>query len=346
MSSTLVRHGLFFVIIAALLAVLTGLVFDAYTNYNVAGIAIFATSAAGLTVLTGVNGQVSLGHGALMMIGAYTTSVLLQWHPDLPVLLALLASIATTGVAGAIIGIAGARLRGPYLAGATLALALALPQVPTHFASLFGGNQGIIVPAPAAPGVLGAGFPPDQWLAWVCLAAALVTLFVLANLGRGGTGRRLRMVRDNEVAARLAGVDVARTQMLAFVISAVCAGLAGSLFAYWVGITSPAGFTLNLSLSLLTAIVIGGLGSLFGAVLGAVVLVYLPVWTGGLASSLNLASNVANNVPLAVYGVVLIVAILVFPRGIAGGIASARRALTRTVGSRRRASTLPGAPAP
>jgi len=346
MSSTLVRHGLFFVIIAALLAVLTGLVFDAYTNYNVAGIAIFAISAAGLTVLTGVNGQVSLGHGALMMIGAYTTSVLLQWHPDLPMLLALLASIATTGVAGAIIGIAGARLRGPYLAGATLALALALPQVPTHFASLFGGNQGIIVPAPAAPGVLGAGFPPDQWLAWVCLAAALVTLFLLANLVRGGTGRRLRMVRDNEVAARLAGVDVARTQVLAFVISAVCAGLAGSLFAYWVGITSPAGFTLNLSLSLLTAIVIGGLGSLLGAVLGAVVLVYLPVWTGGLASSLNLASNVANNVPLAVYGVVLIAAILVFPRGIAGGIASARQALTKTVGSRRRASTLPGAPAP
>jgi branched-chain amino acid transport system permease protein len=346
MSSTLLRRGAFFVIIAALLAVLTGLVFDSYTNYNVAGIAIFAIAAAGLTVLTGVNGQVSLGHGALMMIGAYTTSVLLQWHPDLPMLLALLASIATTGVAGAIIGIAGARIRGPYLAGATLALALALPQLPTHFASLFGGNQGIIVPAPAAPGVLGAGFPPDQWLAWVCLAAALVTLFVLANLVRGGTGRRLRMVRDNEVAARLAGVDVARTQLLAFVISAVCAGLAGSLFAYWVGITSPSGFTLNLSLSLLTAIVIGGLGSLFGAVLGAVVLVYLPAWTGGLASSLNVASNVANNVPLAIYGVVLIVAILVFPRGIAGGIASARQVLTKTVGRRRWASTLPGAPGP
>jgi len=344
MSSTLLRHGLFFVVLGGMLAILTGFVFDAYTNYNVAGIAIFAISAAGMTVLTGMNGQVSLGHGALMMIGAYTTSVLLQWHPDLPIILVLLVSIATTGVAGAIIGIAGARLRGPYLAGATLALAVALPQVPTHFASLFGGNQGINVAAPAPPAALGAGFSSEQWLAWICLAAALVTLFVLANLVRSGTGRRLRMVRDNEVAARLAGVDVARTQVLAFVISAVCAGLAGALFAYWVGTTSPSGFTLNLSLSLLTAIVIGGLGSLFGAVLGAFVLVYLPVWTGDLASSLNLSSNVANNVPLAVYGTVLVVAILVFPQGIAGGIASVTHALTSVVRSRRRTSTLPAAP--
>ena len=89
------------------------------------------------------------------------------------------------------------------------------------------------------------------------------------------------MVRDNEVAARLSGIDVARTQVLAYVISAVCAGLAGSLFAYWVTVTSPSGFTLTLSLSLLTAVVIGGLGSLIGAVLGSFILVYLPLWTGG-----------------------------------------------------------------
>jgi branched-chain amino acid transport system permease protein len=342
MNATLLRHGLFFLGLAAVLATLTGLVFDAYTNYNVAGIAILAISAAGLTVLTGINGQVSLGHGALMMIGAYTTSVLLRWHPDLPMILMLLASIATTGVAGAIVGIAGARLRGPYLAGATLALAVALPQVPTHFASVFGGNQGINVPPVAPPNALPAGFSPEQWFAWVCLAAAVITLFLLANIVRGATGRRLRMVRDNEVAARLAGVDVARTQVLAFVISAVCAGLAGSLFAYWVNLTSPTGFTLNLSLSLLTAIVIGGLGSLTGAVVGAFILVYLPVWTGGLTSSLNLASNVANNVPLAIYGIVLIVAILVFPRGIAGGVAST----WRVVRSRRKTSTLPAAPTP
>ena len=154
---------MFFLVLAGVLVVLTSFVFDPYTNYNVAEIAIFAISAAGLTVLTGINGQVSLGHGALMMIGAYTTSVLLQWHPDLPVILMLFASMLTTAIAGAIIGIAGARLRGPYLAGATLSLAVALPQVPTHFASIFGGNQGISVPTPSPPDVLGGSFSPEQW---------------------------------------------------------------------------------------------------------------------------------------------------------------------------------------
>lgn len=342
--STLARHGLFFLGLAILLLLLTSFVFDPYTNYNVSEVAIYAISAAGLTVLTGINGQVSLGHGALMMIGAYTTSVLLTWHADLPLILMLVASIATTGVAGAIVGIAGARLRGPYLAGATLALAVALPQVPSHFASVFGGNQGLSISPPLPPAFLGANFAPEEWLAWIALAAALITFFVLANLVRSATGRRFRMVRDNEVAARLSGIDVARTQVLAFVVSAACAGLAGSLFAYWVSGTSPGGFTLNLSLSLLTAIVIGGLGSLSGAVLGSFILVYLPVWTGGLTSSVNLSSNVANNVPLAIYGVVLIVAILVFPRGVAGGVASIVRGATRTLRSSRATGALPAAP--
>ena len=104
--STLLRHGLFFLGLALVLLLLTSFVFDAYTNYNVTEVAIYAICAAGLTVLTGINGQVSLGHGALMMIGAYTTSVLLQWHPDLPMILMLLASIITTGIAGAIMLVA------------------------------------------------------------------------------------------------------------------------------------------------------------------------------------------------------------------------------------------------
>jgi len=344
--STLARHGLFFIALAIVLLLLTSFVFDPYTNYNVTEVAIYAISAAGLTVLTGINGQVSLGHGALMMIGAYTTSVLLTWNATLPLILVVLAAIVSTGIAGAIVGIAGARLRGPYLAGATLALAVALPQVPSHFASIFGGNQGLSVPSPAPPAFLGADFAPEQWLAWITLAAAVLTFFMLANLVRSATGRRFRMVRDNEVAARLSGIDVARTQVMAYVISAACAGLAGSLFAYWVTVTSPSGFTLNLSLSLLTAIVIGGLGSLSGAVLGSFILVYLPVWTGGLASSLNLSSNVANNVPLAIYGVVLIVAILVFPRGIAGGVASIVHGVTRMLRANRGARALPAPETP
>lgn len=324
MKSTLARHCVFFVLLGVLLLITT-YVGSAYDDNNIAEIAIFAIATAGLTVLTGINGQLSLGHGALMAIGAYTTALLFKSRPDAPIVLTLVAAIITTGVAGAIIGIAAARLRGPYLAGATLALAVAVPQIPIHFASIFGGNQGLKVPAPMPPSVLGSDFPNERWLAWIALAAALITLFLLANLVRSSTGRKLRAVHDNEAAARLAGIDVARTQVLAFVISAACAGLAGSLFAYWVGITAPTGFTLSLSLQLLSAIVIGGLGSLAGAVWGSIVLVYVPEKISDLATNLNLSTDVSNNLPLALYGVVLIVAMLAFPGGIQGAVKAAGR---------------------
>ncbi len=319
--STLARHALFFVPVAVVVIAGTYLL-SAFWNYNVAEIAIFAIAAAGLTVLTGINGQLSLGHGALMAVGAYTTSLLLKEQPTLPFILTLLAAIVTTAVTGAIIGVAAARLRGPYLAGATLALAVGLPQVAIHFGSVLGGNQGLNVTAPSAPAALGDSFPEEQWLAWIAVVAALLTLFLLANLVRGAAGRTMRAVHDNETAARLAGIDVGRVQVIAFVISAGCAGLAGSLFAYWAGITAPTGLGLQLSLQLLSAIVIGGLGSLWGAVWGSIILVLLPVWTSNLAGSLNLSSDISNNLPLALYGAVLVIAMLVLPRGIQGCVAS------------------------
>jgi branched-chain amino acid transport system permease protein len=340
--NTLSRHGLFFVAAAAVLVVVTYQV-DEFTNYNIAGVAIFVIAAAGLTVLTGINGQLSLGHGALMAVGAYTTSLLLKAQPQTPLIVTLIAAVITTGVAGAIIGVAAARLRGPYLAGATLALAVGLPQIATHFGSLFGGNQGLPVAPLSPPAFLGSDFSSNRWLAWVALLAALITLFLLANLVRSATGRRMRLVHDDETAARLAGIDVERTQVLAFVISAACAGLAGSLFAYQLGITSPTGFNLQLSLQLLSAIVIGGLGSLFGAVWGSILLVILPLKISDLAGNLNLSSDVANNLPLAVYGAVLVIAMLAFPRGIQGALVTlvglARRAI-RTIGPRPQASSL------
>ncbi len=324
--STMVRHGLFFVT-AAIALIAGSYLLSAFWNYNMAEIAIFVIAAAGLTVLTGINGQLSLGHGALMAVGAYTTSLLLKVQPSLPFLLTVVAAIATTAVTGGIIGVAAARLRGPYLAGATLALAVGLPQVAIHFGSVFGGNQGLNVAPPPAPAWLGDSFPQEQWLAWITVVAAMLTLFLLANLVHGSAGRTMRAVHDNETAARLAGIDVGRVQVVAFVISAGCAGLAGSLFAYWAGITAPTGFGLQLSLQLLSAIVIGGLGSLWGAVWGSIILVVLPVWTSNLAGNLNLSSDITNNLPLAVYGAVLVVAMLVLPRGIQGTLVSAARSL-------------------
>jgi len=301
---------------------------DAFTDYNFAAIAYLAIAAAGLTVLTGVNGQVSLGHGALMAIGAYTTAVV-TIHLHLPVGVTIVTAVASAAVAGLIVGIAAARLRGPYLAGATLALAVAVPQLATHFSGTLGGEQGLPVPPLFHPAALGATFPDERWLAWISFVAAAAAFVLLANLKRGRFGRSLRAVRDDESAAALAGIPVARIQVLAFVVSAACAGLAGALFAYWAGLTAPSGFTLGLSLQLLTAIVVGGIGSLPGAVWGSALLVYLPTWTNHLATRFSLPASVGNNLPLAIYGVVLVVVMLGFPEGIHGAFRRAAARLRR-----------------
>src|SRR6184192_4285672 len=302
---TLGRH-LLFALGAAVVLLLLSTQIGAYDNYNLTAVAIFAVAAAGLNLLTGLNGQLSLGHGALMAIGAYTASLLLKDH-ELPVVLVLLLSVLSTGLIGIVFGYAAARLRGPYLAGATLTLAVAIPQVATRYKSIFGGESGLTVAPSSPPDWLGADFPPERWLAWIAFAAAIVTMVLLANLLRGAPGRAFKAVRDNEAAAALAGINVARTQVLAFVVSAACAGLAGALLAYWTGVTAPAGFTLALSLQLITAIVIGGLGSLPGAVWGSLVLVFVPSLTSGMASTLSLPSSVADNLPLAIYGCILVI---------------------------------------
>jgi branched-chain amino acid transport system permease protein len=333
-SPTLSRH-LLIALGAAVLLLLLSAQIGAYDDYNLTAVAIYAVAAAGLTLLTGLNGQLSLGHGALMAVGAYTASLLLKDHRQFPVIVVLLLAVLSTGLIGIVFGYAAARLRGPYLAGATLTLAVALPQVATRYKSIFGGDAGLTVRPSAPPDWLGADFPAERWLAWIALAAAVVTMLLLANLLRTAPGRAFKAVRDNEAAAALAGIDVARTQVLAFVISAACAGLAGALLAYWSGITSPAGFSLSLSLQLITAIVIGGLGSLAGAVWGSVVLVYLPLLTSGMATTtLKLPSAVADNLPLAIYGGILVIAMLVAPHGIQGALGRilafgrARRGLT------------------
>src|ERR1700686_654417 len=237
-SPTLSRH-LLIALGAAVVLLLLSAQIDAYQDYNLTQVAIYAVAAAGLSLLTGLNGQLSLGHGALMAIGAYTASLLLKDHRQFPVIVVLLVSVVSSGVIGIVFGYAAARLRGPYLAGATLTLAVALPQVATRYKNVFGGDSGLTVPPSVPPAWLGADFPPERWLAWIALAAAVVTMVLLAHLLHSSNGRPFIAVRDHEAAAALAGIDVARTQVLAFVISAACAGLAGALFGYWAGVTGP-----------------------------------------------------------------------------------------------------------
>jgi branched-chain amino acid transport system permease protein len=253
-----------------------------------------------------------------MAIGAYAAALLLL-HVHWPLEAVFAASVVVAAAAGGIVGVAAARLRGPYLAGATLMLAVALPSLANKYAGVFGGDQGLSVTV-STPAWLGATFPPTRWLAWITCAAALITLVLLANLGRARIGRSWRALRDNEIAAALSGLNVARMQVLAFVISSACAGLGGSLLAVVTGIVSPGAFTLALSIGLLTAAILGGLGSLAGAVWGSLVLVFVPTYVQDVATSHGLSSAASSNVPIAAYGVVLIAVMLLFPSGIQGGL--------------------------
>jgi branched-chain amino acid transport system permease protein len=289
-----------------------------YRDYQMAEVAAYVTAVAGLTVLIGLSGQISIGNGAFMAVGAYGGALLLI-HLNWPLELVLLASVVIAAASGAIFGLAAARLRGPYLAGATLMLAVALPTLANQYAGLFGGDQGLSTSI-NTPAFLGPTFPPTRWLAWVTCAGALITLVLLANLGRSRVGRSWRAVRDDEVAASLAGLNVARLQILAFVVSAACAGLGGALLAVVTGIVGPGAYTLTLSIALLTAAVIGGLGSLLGAVWGSLLLVLVPSYLTNVAASHGLSGGASSSVPIAAYGVVLIVVMLVFPAGIQGGL--------------------------
>jgi branched-chain amino acid transport system permease protein len=293
---------------------------DPFTNLRIATVGYYLVAVAGLALLTGFNGQVSLGHGAFMFIGAYTVALLVLHVPSFPLWADLLLAAVTSGVAGLLAGAAAARLHGPYLAGATLALAVGLPAITQRFPGLLEGSNGLSFTVNSTPDALVGVVPPTRWQAWVVWATVLLALVVLANLVRGRLGRTFRAVRDDEVAASLAGVHVGRTKILAFLVSAVCGGLAGGLQAFLLGTAAPGSFTPALSLSLLAALVLGGLGSLWGALWGALALVYFQVWTEDFADLVHLPTNVSDNLPLALYGVVLVVVILLFPHGVQGGL--------------------------
>jgi branched-chain amino acid transport system permease protein len=333
--STLVRH-LAIALAAALVLYLVSSALSPFDDLQLATMAYYFVAIAGLTLLTGLNGQVSLGHGAFMAIGAYTAVKLLGETGDgVPLAVALLLAAVVTAVAGVLAGAAAARLRGPYLAGATLALAVGLPSLADRFPSFLGATNGLTVVPPTPPASLGLTFPLERWQAWITCLGGLIAYVLLANLDRSRFGRAFRAVRDDEVAAELAGLHVARTQILAFVVSAACAGLAGGLFVVVTQLAAPGAFQLSLSVALLAGAVLGGLGSFAGAVLGAFAIVMIPQWSEDLSKSLSLSGDVQANLALAVYGVVLIGVMVAAPRGVLGGVSWVQRQVRRAWSRRR-----------
>jgi branched-chain amino acid transport system permease protein len=328
-------------VVVAVLVWFLSIRLNTFRDFQIAEVAIEVTAVAGLTVLVGLSGQISLGNGAFMAIGAYVTALLLL-HLNWPFIAALVVSAAATAAAGGVVGVAAARLRGPYLAGVTLMLGVALPTLASAYQGIFGGDQGLNV-AFTTPAFLGATFPLTRWQAWVSTAVALVSLLLLANLCSSRIGRSWRAVRDDDVAAALDGVNVALMRVVAFVVSAVCAGLAGSLLAVVTSLVAPGAFTITLSIALLTAAVIGGLGSLPGALWGSLLIILVPTYVTDVATSHGLSSSVGSNIPIAAYGAVLILVMLTFPQGIQGGL---RRFLTLFTGPDPRARIAHDAPAP
>lgn len=325
------------VVLAAVVLESTG----TFRNAQFASMAYYATATVGLTLLTGLNGQISLGHGALMAVGAYTAALMLRMEtPYAFPIIALVATIATLLV-GFVVGLAAARLRGPYLAGATLALAVALPGIALYFKDTFGGEPGLPIPVPRSPawfndlilslsGNFATGSKYVAYLGWFSFA---ITLFFLLNMTRSRVGRHWRAVRDNDVAAELSGINLGRTKVQVFVVSAACAGLAGAVMALVVRLAAPSAYTLVLSLGLLTAIVIGGLGSMTGAVIGSAVLVFLPQIATDFAAARGLDGTQAAQLAPLIYGIVLVLVILLAPAGLMGSVTSLRRRMRRTPSS-------------
>ena len=270
-------------------------------------VCIYAIALLGLNILTGYNGQFSLGHGAFYAIGAYTTAIMIdRWNVGYGWTIPIAGVLCL--VVGFLFGWPALRLEGLYLALATFSLALALPQILKYFEHWTGGSQGIVLSKPKAP--WGLPLSEDQWLYFLSLAI-LVVLFVLAaNLLRGRTGRAIMAIRDNHLAAETMGINSALYKSVVFGVSAAYTGIAGALSAIAIAFVAPDSFDVFLSVTLLTGIVIGGLATISGAIFGAIFILFVPNW----------ALDISKAAPWAIFGVFLIVFMYVMPRGIAGSL--------------------------
>jgi branched-chain amino acid transport system permease protein len=295
-------------VVAAVLCVLPFILSD-YNVYLAAQVGIFFVAVLGLNILTGYTGQISIGHGAFMAIGGYTTAVMSRDHHT-NLVLTMLMAFAICFVVGLIVGLPALRFSGVYLALATFALAVSIPYIPNQYSTFLGGIGGVTSSQTVS----------NLWIytvAWTCSAILFVFAWLLL---RGRVGRAFRAVRDSEIAAVASGVELPVYKTLAFGISAAYAGVAGSLFVLATnGFANPSEFDVSLSLLLLIGAAVAGLGSLWGILAGAAFVGLLP--------------QVSSSVPLigaqhgqdVVFGAAVILIMLVLPDGFAGLLARIRR---------------------
>jgi branched-chain amino acid transport system permease protein len=311
MPSHLLRAGL----LAA--ACVLPFVLPSYAVFQATLVIAYALALLGLNLLTGFNGQISLGHGAFFALGAYVAAMLME-HAGLPYWATLPAAALAGGLFGYLFGLPALKLDGVYLALATFALGVATPQLLKYkgFEAWTGGSQGLVLVKPEAP--FGLPLDADQWLYFFCLAVALALFAVAHNLLRRGVGLSLVAVRDHPIAARAMGIDNARVKTLTFGLSAMYTSVGGALSAIAVQFVAPDSFSVFLSITLLVGAVVGGLSSLSGALYGAVFIQFVP----------QVAEQVSKAAPWAVYGAILLAVVLVWPTGVAGGTARLKQWIT------------------
>jgi branched-chain amino acid transport system permease protein len=296
--------------------VLIGLptVTDQFLTYRFAEVSIFVCALLGLNLLTGYSGQISLGNGAFMAVGGYTTAILVHTM-GVPYWATIPLAAVVAGVAGLLIGIPALRLSGVYLALATFALALSLPPILNHFDTFTGGHQGIVLPPVAPP--FGLDLSQEQWLYYMCTGIAVLLFAFAWGVVRSRTGRAFMAIRDSETAATASGISLAYYKTLAFGLSAAYAGIAGSLLAIATSFINPDSFGLSLSLLLLVGVVIGGLGLDFGAVVGGLFVIWLPNFAEK-AAGLHIGSLSFAGKPDIFFGAALILIMFFAPNGAAG----------------------------
>ena len=302
---------------------------------------IFAIAIMGLNILVGFSGQLSLGHGAFMALGAYTSAILVH-HYKMDYLLTIPIAAVLTGIVGFLFGVPALRLSPLYLALATFALAVVTPSLIKRPAGLTGGVQGILVLQPDPPPIAsdifatltGTVMTSDQWIYYISLFCALLLFWLAWNLTRHRPGRALRAIRDGEVAAAASGINIAGYKTLAFGVSAFYAGTAGSLFGLATGYVSPDTFPVSLSIQLLVGAVVGGLASIPGPLLGAIFAYFLPIESNQWVPSQSwipdqIASTLKNAGPAVSYGVLLILIMIFAPNGLVGLIRRGYEQLNR-----------------
>jgi branched-chain amino acid transport system permease protein len=310
------------VLLLALACVLPFVVSN-YRTFQLTLVLVYAIALLGLNILTGYNGQISLGHGAFYALGAYCAAVLMD-KANAPYWATVPVSAIVCLVAGFLFGLPALRLEGLYLALATFALGVAMPQLLKYhlLEPWTGGVQGITLMKPDAPAFfpqIGLPLNADQWLYFFTLAVTVV-LFILGwNLLRGRIGRALVAVRDQHIAAEAMGIHNALYKSLAFGVSAMYTGVAGALGAIAVQFVAPDSFNIFLSIVFLVGIVVGGLGSISGAIYGALFIQFVP----------NIADEISKAAPWAIFGVFMIGFVYLMPTGVAGAV--------RLITARRRA---------